>query len=604
QAAQSIHLNTVNRSVGGPVDYFRYEMLADNAARVTVPTNADFPVNAAGLPVDLDNQAFPPTIGYLNREWGVPQSNTAGTLHVGQPNNTYMIPTPWLNRPYTSPREVMMVPATATSRLSMEMDPGTELADNAGVTVESYTRHQHLLGFDAAYGAFDAADHAVPGTDAASLSTIRDQAVAGRPPFESFFDMVSTGPVFADEMRWFDPRSTTLPTNASVTTDAGSGNRFRGDIFTRITETLQPPFNHIAIRQSGRINPNTTPDYLVTNGPAVNLDSYEFPDDPTDTARSMDAANPRSNEVLFNNGATTVPAGGTVASVAPPAQFNGEGSVYAALAFGQSSFQEYGNEVGIRTRNPGLGLNSYETTQDTPYGYGFKSFIESRTGYTSPPANPGTIDLGNPFLHHQFPTRFAGVFAPGTAALTPSVLRFMRTKYEDNQRYNEIAEGFAPRRVRRPYDMGVMRTHPDFDHRDTPAGETNGQYVLESESAANVGRTLQSKLSGAALFDRPLAELHRDNRLLDRNPMMRFKNTMRMENLVTPHSNVFMVRMTIGFFRYNPATGELGTEYGVEDGNVQRVRASAVIDRTTPVAFEEGVPHNVNDSIILQRVLE
>jgi hypothetical protein len=49
---------------------------------------------------------------------------------------------------------------------------------------------------------------------------------------------------------------------------------------------------------------------------------------------------------------------------------------------------------------------------------------------------------------------------------------------------------------------------------------------------------------------------------------------------------------------------ELGQELGSDTGQIQRHRAFYVIDRSIPVAFEPGENHNVDNAILLRRMLE
>ena len=48
----------------------------------------------------------------------------------------------------------------------------------------------------------------------------------------------------------------------------------------------------------------------------------------------------------------------------------------------------------------------------------------------------------------------------------------------------------------------------------------------------------------------------------------------------------------------------LGPELGFDTGTTTRHRAFYVIDRSIPVAFEPGEDHNVDQTILLQRMIE
>jgi hypothetical protein len=87
------------------------------------------------------------------------------------------------------------------------------------------------------------------------------------------------------------------------------------------------------------------------------------------------------------------------------------------------------------------------------------------------------------------------------------------------------------------------------------------------------------------------------------NPMVENYPVTRLSNLVTSNSHVYSVRIVLGYFEFDPFTG-LGREYGEDEGKVKRHKAFYVIDRSVPVAFEEGVDHNTGDCILLRRIVE
>jgi hypothetical protein len=86
------------------------------------------------------------------------------------------------------------------------------------------------------------------------------------------------------------------------------------------------------------------------------------------------------------------------------------------------------------------------------------------------------------------------------------------------------------------------------------------------------------------------------------SPFNRYETLMRMPNLTTNQSNVFVVRLTIGYFEVDPISGNVGREYGTETGRRQRFQAMYIIDRTIPCAFEPGQDHNVRNTILFQQV--
>jgi hypothetical protein len=77
----------------------------------------------------------------------------------------------------------------------------------------------------------------------------------------------------------------------------------------------------------------------------------------------------------------------------------------------------------------------------------------------------------------------------------------------------------------------------------------------------------------------------------------------RLANLTTDRSDTYAVRITLGFFEYDPVTG-LGAEYGKDNGTSQRHRGFFVVDRSIPVGFIEGQDLNTKNCILLRRYVE
>ena len=84
------------------------------------------------------------------------------------------------------------------------------------------------------------------------------------------------------------------------------------------------------------------------------------------------------------------------------------------------------------------------------------------------------------------------------------------------------------------------------------------------------------------------------------SPFMRYQTLMRMPNLVSNNSQVFLLRMTLGFFEVDAATGELGREYNADAGTSERFKATFVVDRSIPVGFEPGKDLNTRDVVVFE----
>jgi hypothetical protein len=89
-----------------------------------------------------------------------------------------------------------------------------------------------------------------------------------------------------------------------------------------------------------------------------------------------------------------------------------------------------------------------------------------------------------------------------------------------------------------------------------------------------------------------------------RNPFFRYQTLMRMPNLVADNSNTYSVWVTIGFFQIDPATLQVGQEYGIQEGTNVRPKAFYIIDRSVPVDFVPGQETDSRKTILLERILD
>lgn len=80
----------------------------------------------------------------------------------------------------------------------------------------------------------------------------------------------------------------------------------------------------------------------------------------------------------------------------------------------------------------------------------------------------------------------------------------------------------------------------------------------------------------------------------DLNAYFRYQTMRQLSNIVTTRSNVFGVWITL---RYVDSSG-------VEVTPIQRNRAFFIFDRSIPVAYEKGKNHNLQDAILLRRIIQ
>ena len=134
---------------------------------------------------------------------------------------------------------------------------------------------------------------------------------------------------------------------------------------------------------------------------------------------------------------------------------------------------------------------------------------------------------------------------------------------------------------------------------------------------------------GNLLFDFPAGNNVNDPRL---HPYFQYHKLQRLANLITSHSNVYAVWVTVGYFEVYPwnasdpvnlmqsrtdPTGvvampdaahpdgyQLGPELGSDTGKTQRHRAFYLLDRSIPAAYKPGQDLNTERTILLRRFIE
>jgi len=174
-----------------------------------------------------------------------------------------------------------------------------------------------------------------------------------------------------------------------------------------------------------------------------------------------------------------------------------------------------------------------------------------------------------------------------------------------------------------PFTTATVKSHirPGFPTRsEYPFRSYSGKYLIPpiGNSNANdleVDATLLRRLQNntqAPLWDSPPVIDGWNN--TQRNPYFRYQGLMRLGNLVTTRSNVYVVWITVGYFEVEPnPTGvdaahpdgyRLGQELGIETGEIKRHRAFYIFDRSIPVGFRRGHDLNAEKAILLKRFIE
>ena len=106
----------------------------------------------------------------------------------------------------------------------------------------------------------------------------------------------------------------------------------------------------------------------------------------------------------------------------------------------------------------------------------------------------------------------------------------------------------------------------------------------------------------------------------NRNPYFRYQALQKLGSVVSNHSNVFAIWITVGYFEVMPAANpnlkdangnlvypdgyQLGQELGADSGDIVRHRAFYIFDRSIPVGFVRGQDLNHASAILLKRYIE
>ena len=228
-------------------------------------------------------------------------------------------------------------------------------------------------------------------------------------------------------------------------------------------------------------------------------------------------------------------------------------SIYRAPFNRYSSFLDFGR-VNVNTATQANVFRGLAWSSMTPAGTRNTATLPFQTDFanslnsalTTPTTTGATLPNKNARLNNELPTEFAGAFKPGFA-VDKACLPALETT-------NSLAVSFLRRDV------------------------------------APATRLLATSKLMPSLT-------------LPHNPFVVNSAATKLANLATDQSHVFAVRVTIGYFEFDPSTG-LGAEYGLDEGKARRHRAFYVIDRSVPVAYQEGQDLNTENCILVRRIIE
>lgn len=97
-----------------------------------------------------------------------------------------------------------------------------------------------------------------------------------------------------------------------------------------------------------------------------------------------------------------------------------------------------------------------------------------------------------------------------------------------------------------------------------------------------------------------------------RNAYFQYQTQSRLGNLATNRSNVYAIWITVGYFEAvpvlpsaaNPEGYQIGAEKGSDTGAFERHRAFYMFDRSVPMGFQRGKDLNVDEGILVERMIE
>lgn len=214
-----------------------------------------------------------------------------------------------------------------------------------------------------------------------------------------------------------------------------------------------------------------------------------------------------------------------------------------------------------------LNSDEYLNSKNTQ-SLGFQSFLTNRQGYTgdqtvtkitSATGAAGIVNYRKD-LNPAFPTRFAGLYRSPLLA----------------------GKSILPNLDRTAVNSTLFRDQKLV----VPGNPTQKPLFVRSVGDMPIVNPVDPSVNPSS------------NRL--RNPFLRYQTLMRMPNLVSNNSQVFLIRLTLGYFEVDAESGELGDEYRASEGLQERYRGTFVIDRSIPVGYQSGVDMNTRDVVIFE----
>lgn len=496
--------------------------------------NVGYRVGSLATPVQSAND-----LANVYDGFGPPFTSTDPAYYGAIANMTSVA---WLNRPFASPHELMLVPLTGPGQFGFYHS-----------VFEDDNDQRHPFRFLPSFQTMNAwrVDHNISGTPGSGYDfdqigawaqpgsqTARSGGsfpTAAEADWPLLLEFVETRPPFVDAQKVYNPdpiirtMNPNYPNAAPVNTrainlaDRFLDSRIRSDYFSPGTPeafvgpTLRAPFNKTpSYRAAGKVNLNT-----ITQERNV-----------TSVARS---------------------------------------SVLKGI--------EYNYLRGADRSVPATAANPNTDSIDPLT----EQFMANRRGYPTGVISPffasySAVSIA-PHLHPQFPTQFAGAYRSAlTSNLAPHV--------EDPTARAKMRSKFG---VESTLARSFNLANPNAASLAVSAAPADS--MLFSPDSVN-------GVSGSSVPSTPQAIED-----AKRNAFTRFQREMRLPNLVTNQSNVFAMWVTVSLYEYDPVTG-FGNEYLDENGLPKRERMFYIIDRSIPVGYKPGENLNTDRTILLKRKLD
>ena len=188
--------------------------------------------------------------------------------------------------------------------------------------------------------------------------------------------------------------------------------------------------------------------------------------------------------------------------------------------------------------------------------------VRGVSGDTTNPDDPDGVPAGGePDLRDRIPGWSADLFGMPQAIGTP-------TRATDSMdMFHYLPDPGSKNRLATPRGGSFIDQFVTED--------TNGNGMLDAGEDTNGNTFLDTN----------------DHRNTDRNAYFRYQTLRQLTGVTTVRSNVFAVWITVR------SVDSAGAE-------VSRKRGFYLFDRSIPVAYERGQTHNVNDAIVLRRIIE